>query len=66
MEVMEALIARTTVYSYLPTPEEPEKLEQVLEAGWRRLRSTTNTAASLWWMIPPSCSCCGKKPEPSP
>ena len=33
MEVMEALLQRQSVKSYLPTPVEPEKLEQVLEAG---------------------------------
>lgn len=33
MEVMEALLQRQSVKSYLPTPVEPEKLAQVLEAG---------------------------------
>ena len=33
MEVMEALLQRQSVKSYLPTLVEPEKLEQVLEAG---------------------------------
>ena len=67
MEVMEALLQRQSVKSYLPTPVEPEKLEQVLEAG-RLAPSAFNHQYRRFivWMIPPSSICCGKKPVPSP
>ena len=67
MEVMEALLQRQSVKSYLPTPVEPEKLEQVLEAG-RLAPSAFNHQYRRFIVVddPPSSICCGKKPVPSP
>ena len=41
MDVMEAIVKRRSIRSFLPKPIEPEKLEQVLEAG-RQAPSASN------------------------